>query len=452
MDATGTSGSRGSAGCHGGRAGRPAAITYRATDDATGRQRRRQGAARATPRPRCGPASTTTRPASSSCAEHPDIVATLRPRLHAGNQPYVVMEELERRLDGRQGRLRASTGPGVLALGVQVAGALESAHRRNLVHGDLRPEDVLVTDDGEPAHRRPRRRPGHRRTAPTGPPTPARLAHAAPEQLETHVPTPASDVYGLGSVLYALLAGSPGVRPARRHLRRRPSALRIAREPAPDLRPTGVPDPVVDVIERAMAEGPGRPLGQSAEAFGLALQQAEVTLGLPITPMTVLGTDLIAGPARGGGRTRPRPWPGRSRPRARCSGTGRSRLLAPSPPVEAPRRACLIVAAILAVLALGGGAFVVLGGGDDGRRAERRRLRTRRRRRRRGRGRGDDDHHRGHRRPGGRPGCGRPDATGTITLSRLARWDQENGASIDAEGVVGTRPDRRRRLLRRVQR
>ena len=97
---------------------------------------------------------------------------------------------------------------GVIAIGVKLAGALESAHRRNLVHGDLRPEDVLVTDDGEP-HLADLGLALVTGVGPDRATDPARIAHAAPEQLETHVPTRESDIYGLGSVLYALLAGSP---------------------------------------------------------------------------------------------------------------------------------------------------------------------------------------------------------------------------------------------------
>ena len=58
------------------------------------------------------------------------------------------MEELGGSLADKVGS--GMDGPAVIAIGVKLAGALESAHRRNLVHGDFRPEDVLITDDGEP--------------------------------------------------------------------------------------------------------------------------------------------------------------------------------------------------------------------------------------------------------------------------------------------------------------
>jgi hypothetical protein len=219
---------------------------------------------------------------------HPDIVETVGHGYTAGNQPYLVMEEIGGgSLADKVGS--GMDGPGVLAIGIKLAGALESAHRRNLVHGDLRPEDVLVTDDGEP-HISDL---GVALVTGYGPDRAteaARIAHAAPEQLDTHLPTPATDLYALGSVLHALLAGRPAfVRPGDSSAMA--VAVRIANEPAPDLRSAGVPGAVIDVIDRAMRKNPAE-RWESAEAMGHALQQAEVSLGLPITPMTVLGADL----------------------------------------------------------------------------------------------------------------------------------------------------------------
>ena len=69
--------------------------------------------------------------------EHPDIVVTTAHGYTDANQPYLVMEELTGgSLADRVGS--GMDGPGVIAIGVKLAGALESAHRRNLVHGDLR--------------------------------------------------------------------------------------------------------------------------------------------------------------------------------------------------------------------------------------------------------------------------------------------------------------------------
>lgn len=402
MDGGGTSGSPDIPGLTGlvelGRT--PAAITYRATDS-VGRPVVVKVLQRdAAPEVRARFDYDQARLAE--LLEHPDIVNTVAHGYTAGNQPYVVTEELGGgSMADRVGS--GMDGPGVLSIGVKIAGALESAHRRNLVHGDLRPEDILVTDDGEP-HIADL---GVALVTGWGPDRasdPARVAHAAPEQLQTHVPTPATDVYALGSVLYALLAGRPAfVQPG--DTSATAVALRIASDPPPDLRPTGVPDAVIDVIDKALLKDPAA-RWESAEAMGHALQQAEVTLGLPITPMTVLGADLNP----------PRPT---AEPEA------------PPPPVAASgggsKKTGLLVAGLVVLVGAAVGAFLVLGGGDDE---------------------DDDDEVTGFTRPEQVEVELREesDDTGTITVGVIERWDQVDGRPIDTDPqspdiVVAEDPD-----------
>jgi hypothetical protein len=370
----------------------PAAVTYRARDDATGRVvvvkvLHRDAAPEVRARFDYDQARLT------ELLDHPDIVNSLAHGYTADNRPYLVMEEL----GGGSMAERVGTGmdgPGVLAVGIKIAGALESAHRRNLIHGDLRPEDILVTDDGEP-HIADL---GVALVTGLGPDRatdPARIAHAAPEQLENHLPTTASDVYALGSVLYALLAGRAAfIEPS--DTTATAVALRIANDPPPDLRPTGVPGPVIDVIERALAKDPAA-RWESAEAMGHALQQAEVTLGLPITPMNVVGTDLTP--------PRPEPVPEPDGPPA-----------SPGSPPAKKSRLPLLIGGVVLLVAAAIAAALVLGGGDD-----------------------DDDAE--------APVFTRPpvevvdltdvsDDTGTITVGTIGKWDDVDGAPAFDDGTA----------------
>ena len=375
----------------------PAAITYRATDDASGRPVIVKVLLRdADPAVRARFEYDQQR--LVELAEHPNIVTVRRFGYTSQNNPYVVNDLIE----GASMAERVGSGldgPAVLDLGIRIAGAIESAHRRDVVHGDLRPEDVRIDTQGEPEVSDF----GIAMVTGHGPDRALdvdRLAHAAPEQLQTHVPTPASDVYALGSLLYSLLAGRPAfVRPGDTSVAA--VGARIMTEDAPSLQGTGVPDPVIDAIERAMQKDPGG-RWSSAEAFGLALQQAEVTLGLPITPMTVMGPDrVIERPVL---TEEEAPAPAPTGP-AKKSNTG------------------LLIGIVAAVVIAGVAAFLLLGGGDDDEEA--------------------DD--------GGRAPVTRPetvdvdleevsDDSGTITVGVLESWDQRDGRPL-SDGAGGQVPD-----------
>ncbi len=139
---------------------------------------------------------------------HPNIVGVLQVGETASGYPYLVMQY------HRQGSLQAKIkrlGPlpleEVLRVGVKMAGALESAHRLGILHRDVKPANILLTDYGEPvladfgiAHVA-----GGFETAAgtfTGSP-----AFTAPEILSGDPPTEASDVYGVGATLFAALTG-----------------------------------------------------------------------------------------------------------------------------------------------------------------------------------------------------------------------------------------------------
>ena len=172
----------------------------------------------------------------------------------------------------------------VLRVGVKISGALEAAHRVEVVHRDVQPANILLTDYDEPAlcdFGIARRSVGFRTKAGvfTGSP-----AFTAPEILEGEPPSPASDVYGMGATLFAALTGhAPFDRRSGEQIMAQFG--RITSEAMPDLREHDIPDEVATLIERAMSRLPAdRP---SALEFGELIQQLQADHGLAVDEMAL---------------------------------------------------------------------------------------------------------------------------------------------------------------------
>jgi serine/threonine-protein kinase len=149
--------------------------------------------------------------------EHPNIVRILEIGLENGT-PYYLMEFVEggSLADGK----RFTFDPIMAGIVVKkLAYAIDAIHRRGIIHCDMKPANVLLTTSGEPkiidfgmAHL-PGIDSGVRQ--PSGGSAP----YMAPEQLSGRVSdlSPATDVYGLGTILYELLAGRPPFLGRNRH-------------------------------------------------------------------------------------------------------------------------------------------------------------------------------------------------------------------------------------------
>lgn len=219
-------------------------------------------------------------------SSHPNLLTVLGTSRTASGDPFVVTDiPGATTLASRASGSAPMTGPDVLRVGVRIAGALESAHRGGVVHGDFRPENVALADNGEPM------------VTEVGLSTltgssvghtddPRRLEHVSPEVLDGAAPTPASDQYSLAAAMFRLLAGEAAfVRPDDTSVI--PVIKRIATEPAPDLKSKGVPPAAAEAVHKALNKAPADRFA-NLQDFARALQQAEVALTLPMTDLTVL--------------------------------------------------------------------------------------------------------------------------------------------------------------------
>jgi serine/threonine protein kinase len=146
----------------------------------------------------------------SAWLDHPHIVPIHEVGMHDG-RPYLVMKLIGGpSLDQTLGEFTADLNASA-RLVKTLAEAVHFAHQRGVVHLDLNPYNVLIDESGEPHlidFGRARRIQANGELSPSGPilGTPAYLA---PEQVsgQLGIETTATDVYGLGAILYALITG-----------------------------------------------------------------------------------------------------------------------------------------------------------------------------------------------------------------------------------------------------
>ena len=176
--------------------------------------------------------------------DHPNVIPVYEAG-EDGDRLFIAM----RFVDGTDlGRMLASEGalePALAAeLVAQAASALDAAHARGLVHRDVKPANLLVA--GEPPSRHVyltdfglARRDGSSTALTTTGQWMGTPDYAAPEQIDGYDLDARTDVYALGCVLFAALAGTPpfGDRPrmakAAAHLHEPPPTLRSLRASVP---------------------------------------------------------------------------------------------------------------------------------------------------------------------------------------------------------------------------
>ncbi|KAF0958011.1 protein kinase domain-containing protein [Rhodococcus sp. T7] len=237
---------------------------------------------------------------------HPNIVNVLHVGETAGGLPFIVMPyHPQDSLDTRIRRVGPLLLDEALRLGVRVSGAVETVHRLGILHRDVKPGNILLTDYGEPAltdfgiaHIA-----GGFETA-TGTVI-GSPAYTAPEVLEGDPPTPASDIYSLGATLFSALTGHAAFE-RRSGEQVVAQFLRITTQPVPDLRGHGLDGDVSAAIARAMSRDPGERPATAAD-FGEQLRRIQRERGLPVSEMalqTVHGASESMGQHSSGGQRR----------------------------------------------------------------------------------------------------------------------------------------------------
>jgi serine/threonine protein kinase len=211
---------------------------------------------------------------------HPNI-ATLFDAGEAGGRPYLVYEfvsgvSLRQEIGGRAVNPRRA-----LELAIQIADALAEAHARDIVHGDIRPETIMVTSKGSARildfGLSPWTLGGRARAAAaTGAPSadaPGVAPYLSPEQALGSPIDARSDLFSLGAVLYEMLTGRVAFGPVESAVL---NVIRLTPPRPSEVHPT-LPPELDAIVSHALAKNLEARY-QSATAFSAELRSVAAVL------------------------------------------------------------------------------------------------------------------------------------------------------------------------------
>lgn len=247
-----------------------------------------------------------------------------------GGVPYIVMEFVEgtnlKTIIAREAPLPI---PRAVDLAIQIAEGLHVAHKAGLVHRDVKPQNIIVTPDGQ-AHISDF---GVAKSRFSTALTETGIAfgtvdYISPEQAQGRQATPLSDIYSLGVVIYEMLTGrlpftgDSALAVAMKHITETPI-------PPRQLNPQ-IPPGLEALVLQAMAKDPAqRPasaleLANALSHYAQAAQQETLVnpnLARPIAPLPRLQPPGGRPPAMtGGGATGRAPIPSPRSAPARMTG------------------------------------------------------------------------------------------------------------------------------------
>ncbi|MCB0874181.1 MAG: Stk1 family PASTA domain-containing Ser/Thr kinase [Thermoleophilia bacterium] len=297
---------------------------------------------------------------------HPNIVQVFD-RGEAAGSYFIVMEYLPgpdlKQVIRAEGPLDPVTA---IDNTLQILAALATAHHSDVIHRDVKPQNVLrahdgtlkVTDFGIA-------RAGAGSDVTEAGSVIGTAQYLSPEQARGNDVTPASDCYAAGIVLYEMLTGRvpfDGERPVA-------IAMKQINEPPVEPRAyePGIPPALEAIVLRSLNKRPSERF-RTAEEFSAALLSVRAELAgasgatIPMTAVTTGGTAQTRVQTPDEQATRIAPPPPQ-RPQTRPA-----RPRATAPPPEPRRNATpwvLALLALLAVAAVGGYALLSGGGGGD---------------------------------------------------------------------------------------
>lgn len=216
---------------------------------------------------------------SAARLSHPNVVAVYDQGTD-GDTVFLAMEHVEGRTlrDLLRQRRRLTPRQAIDVL-EPVLAALGAAHRAGLVHRDVKPENVLLADDGRikvADFGLARAVTAASSATATQGMLIGTVAYLSPEQVERGVADPRSDVYAAGVLLFEMLTGSQPFDGE--------SPIQVAYQhvhsdvPAPSSRVPGLPAALDDLVRRATSRDPDQ---RPADADRMLAELSAVHRALP---------------------------------------------------------------------------------------------------------------------------------------------------------------------------
>ncbi len=193
---------------------------------------------------------------------HPNIVKVYNVGKTANGRYYFTMELVKGATLTQ--RIPTLSRPAVLVMFMEIADALDYAHKRGIIHRDIKPDNILIGEDGEP-----------KLTdlgiavldsqdmTPNGQRVLGTPHYMSPEQASGKTITPQTDIYSLGATFYHVLSGAPlfdAPSPEQimiKHVREKPAPLA---ERAPDL-----PADIAAIVDKCLEKDPSQRFANAAQ-------------------------------------------------------------------------------------------------------------------------------------------------------------------------------------------
>ena len=223
---------------------------------------------------------------------HPNILAVYDVGTHEGT-PYIVSELLEGESLGSRLHSGALGSRKAIDYARQTAEGLAAAHEKSIVHRDVKPDNLFITNDGRikilDFGIAKLARPSDETTRRIGSPTETAAemvlgtaAYMSPEQVRGEAVDARSDIFSFGAVLYEMLSA----RPAFARATTAETAAAILKEDPPAPLPESVPRVLERIVSRCL-EKTREARFQSARDLAFALESLPTDHALVAAPASI---------------------------------------------------------------------------------------------------------------------------------------------------------------------